>query len=61
MLFRSCGEVAEAAVLCPSFFRADVIHNPGWWDSFTSKAVMTIIGYLQRRRDRRRPTFGAVA
>jgi indolepyruvate ferredoxin oxidoreductase alpha subunit len=57
----NCGEVAEAAVLCPSFFRADVIHNPGWWDSFTSKAVMTIIGYLQRRRDRRRPTFGAVA
>ena len=24
----NCGEVAEAALLCPSFFRADVIHNP---------------------------------
>ena len=24
----NCGEVADAAILCPSFFRADVIHNP---------------------------------
>ena len=24
----NCGEVADAAVLCPSFYRADVIHNP---------------------------------
>jgi indolepyruvate ferredoxin oxidoreductase, alpha subunit len=27
-----CGEVAHAAVLCPSFYRADVIVNPGIWD-----------------------------
>src|SRR5208282_2133754 len=27
-----CGEVAHAAVLCPSFYRADVISNPSWWD-----------------------------
>ena len=27
-----CGEVAHAAVLCPSFYRADVISNPTWWD-----------------------------
>src|SRR4029077_17372479 len=27
-----CGEVAHAAVLCPSFYRADVISNPNWWD-----------------------------
>ncbi|MFL5064672.1 MAG: thiamine pyrophosphate-dependent enzyme, partial [Xanthobacteraceae bacterium] len=27
-----CGEVAQAAVLCPSFYRADVIRNPGWRD-----------------------------
>ena len=25
----NCGEVADAAVLCPSFYRADVVHNPG--------------------------------
>ena len=24
----NCGEVAEAAVLCPSFYRAEIIHNP---------------------------------
>ena len=30
----NCGEVAEAAVLCPSFYRADVIHNPTWFDRF---------------------------
>jgi indolepyruvate ferredoxin oxidoreductase beta subunit len=27
-----CGEVAHAAVLCPSFYRTDVISNPNWWD-----------------------------
>jgi indolepyruvate ferredoxin oxidoreductase alpha subunit len=27
-----CGEVAHAAVLCPSFYRVDVISNPTWWD-----------------------------
>ena len=24
----NCGEVADAAILCPSFFQADVVHNP---------------------------------
>ncbi|HEY5896252.1 MAG TPA: indolepyruvate ferredoxin oxidoreductase subunit alpha [Burkholderiales bacterium] len=27
-----CGENAHAAVLCPSFYRAEVIQNPRWWD-----------------------------
>jgi len=27
-----CGEVAHAAVLCPSFYRAEVVRNPGVWD-----------------------------
>ena len=27
-----CGEVAHAAVLCPSFYRAEVVRNPGAWD-----------------------------
>ena len=27
-----CGEVAHAAVLCPSFYRVDVVSNPTWWD-----------------------------
>src|SRR3989442_15392324 len=27
-----CGEVAHAAVLGPSFYRAEIIRNPNWWD-----------------------------
>jgi indolepyruvate ferredoxin oxidoreductase alpha subunit len=27
-----CGENAHAAILCPSFYRAEVIQNPTWWD-----------------------------
>ena len=27
-----CGEVADAAVLCPSFYRAELIYNPSRWD-----------------------------
>jgi len=26
------GEVAEAAVLCPSFYRADIVQNANWFD-----------------------------
>jgi len=29
-----CGENAHAAVLCPSFYRAEVIQNPRWLDRF---------------------------
>jgi indolepyruvate ferredoxin oxidoreductase alpha subunit len=32
-----CGENAHAAVLCPSFYRAEVIQNPTAWDSFVSR------------------------
>jgi len=32
-----CGENAHAAVLCPSFYRAEVIQNPTWWDRFVSR------------------------
>jgi indolepyruvate ferredoxin oxidoreductase alpha subunit len=32
-----CGENAHAAVLCPSFYRAEVIQNPTWWDKLTHK------------------------
>ena len=27
-----CGEVAHAAVLCPSFYRAEIVANPRWLD-----------------------------
>jgi indolepyruvate ferredoxin oxidoreductase, alpha subunit len=48
-----CGEVAHAAVLCPSFFRAEVITNPSAWDSFKSRIRGSVIGFLQSRIERR--------
>jgi indolepyruvate ferredoxin oxidoreductase alpha subunit len=42
-----CGEVAHAAILCPSFFRAEVVQNPGWWDRLKHRARATVIGWLQ--------------
>jgi indolepyruvate ferredoxin oxidoreductase alpha subunit len=52
-----CGEVADAAILCPSFYRADVVHNPGRWDRFKARLRQAVIGFLQRRRNLRRPAF----
>jgi indolepyruvate ferredoxin oxidoreductase alpha subunit len=49
-----CGEVAHAATLCPSFFRADIIQNPTGWDRFLHRLRSGVIGWLQRRADRRR-------
>jgi indolepyruvate ferredoxin oxidoreductase alpha subunit len=48
-----CGEVAHAAVLCPSFYRASVIANPTGWDRLKSRLRGALIGWLQRRMDRR--------
>ena len=48
-----CGEVAHAARLCPSFYRAEVISNPSAWDRFKSHVGRIVITRLQRRIDRR--------
>ena len=53
----NCGEVADAAVLCPSFYRADVIHNPGAWDRLLDRVRRRVIGFLQKRREANRLTF----
>jgi indolepyruvate ferredoxin oxidoreductase, alpha subunit len=55
----NCGEVAEAAVLCPSFYRADIIHNPTRWDLRLARWRGAVIGYLQRRREARRIVFAS--
>ena len=34
-----CGENAHAAVLCPSFYRAEVVHNPSLWDKLLHRIV----------------------
>ncbi|TEA76883.1 indolepyruvate ferredoxin oxidoreductase subunit alpha [Allopusillimonas ginsengisoli] len=49
----NCGEVADAAVLCPSFYRADIVHNPSGWDLFKARMRQRVIGYLQSRRQAR--------
>jgi indolepyruvate ferredoxin oxidoreductase alpha subunit len=49
-----CGEVAHAAVLCPSFYRAELVYNPSGWDRFLAKVRGAIIGFLQRRSERKR-------
>ena len=41
-----CGEVAHAAVLCPSFYRAEVVRNPTWWDRALAAVRTRIIGML---------------
>ena len=57
----NCGEVADAAILCPSFYRADIIHNPGAWERRWARFAGRVIRWLQARRDARRLVFqGAV-
>jgi indolepyruvate ferredoxin oxidoreductase alpha subunit len=48
-----CGEVAHAAVLCPSFYRAEIINNPSGWDRFKARLRGAVIGWLQSRIERR--------
>jgi indolepyruvate ferredoxin oxidoreductase, alpha subunit len=48
-----CGEVAHAAVLCPSFYRASIINNPSRWDRFMARVRDKVIGFLQERLARR--------
>jgi indolepyruvate ferredoxin oxidoreductase alpha subunit len=53
----NCGDVSEAAVLCPSFYRAEIIYNPTGMDRFMAGLRKAVIGWLQRRRARRRIAF----
>lgn len=50
----NCGEVAEAAVLCPSFYRADIIYNASGFERGIARLRGAVIGFLQRRRALRR-------
>jgi indolepyruvate ferredoxin oxidoreductase alpha subunit len=33
-------------VLCPSFYRAEIIRNPTWWDRILHRGRQTVIGWL---------------
>ena len=48
----NCGEVAHAAVLCPSFYRASIISNPTGWDRTLHRVRGAVIGWFQRRQAR---------
>ncbi|MGC1464333.1 MAG: indolepyruvate ferredoxin oxidoreductase subunit alpha [Pseudolabrys sp.] len=41
-----CGEVAHAAVLCPSFYRAEIVRNATWRDRFVHRFRQIVIGWL---------------
>ena len=42
-----CGEVADAAVLCPSFYRAEIIQNPNALDRLLDRTRSSVIAKLQ--------------
>jgi indolepyruvate ferredoxin oxidoreductase, alpha subunit len=50
----NCGEVAEAAALCPSFYRADIVHNPTAFDRGVERVRAAVIGWFEARRNRGR-------
>ncbi len=39
-----CGEVEHAAILCPSFHRADIVRNPSTRDRFLARLRALVIG-----------------
>ncbi len=49
----NCGEVAHAAILCPSFHRRDIHHNPGrfarWWHGFRRWFILKMAGRGESR------------
>jgi indolepyruvate ferredoxin oxidoreductase alpha subunit len=47
-----CGEVSHAAVLCPSFYRANIVNNPSRRDRWLAGFRAAVIGFLQRRSER---------
>lgn len=55
----NCGEVADAAILCPSFYRVDLVHNPGAAERRVALWRRRIINWLQNRRAARRLSWGA--
>jgi len=41
-----CGEIAHAAVLCPSFYKADIITNPNILDKLSNRLNSYLISLL---------------
>jgi indolepyruvate ferredoxin oxidoreductase alpha subunit len=41
-----CGENAHAAVLCPSFYKAEIIRNPSRFDRIKHRLRSKVIGWM---------------
>lgn len=48
----TCGEVAHAATLCPSFYKAEIIQNANRLDRLLDRMRRAVIGSLQREAAR---------
>ena len=44
----NCGEVAHAAVLCPSFYKASIVINPTRWERIGHQLRHNVVSWLQR-------------
>lgn len=53
----NCGDVSHAAVLCPSFYKAQIVSNPTGWDKLRERIRSAVIGWLQRGDARRREVY----
>jgi indolepyruvate ferredoxin oxidoreductase alpha subunit len=42
-----CGEVSHAEVLCPSFYKAEIVFNPTWWDRLMAWLRAGVIEFLR--------------
>ena len=52
-----CGEVSHAAVLCPSFYKVQIVSNPSRWDQLRERVRAAVIGWMQRGEARRREAY----
>ena len=50
-----CGEVSDAAVLCPSFFKAEIVQNPGVIDTIAHRMRTAVISMFQGKLDTAEP------
>ncbi|MDP3894793.1 indolepyruvate ferredoxin oxidoreductase subunit alpha [Nocardioides sp.] len=56
-----CGANAHAASLCPSFYRSDLVFNPGWRDRLLAVVRTGWIGLLSRGVERRAAHYEVAA
>ncbi len=52
-----CGEASHAAVLCPSFYKAQVISNPSWMDRVLNHLRHWVSDQLQQRMIKRQMEY----